>query len=81
MVSGAQAFARPEPKTLAGDLLLLFTSQSGNVTFTSANGMTVHAHSDIILARCPSLLKSRNEFIQLPEHSSVLTALLTYFTC
>lgn len=74
----ASAFTRPERKTLAGDLLSLFTTQSGDITLITPNETKLRAHSDILLARCPFLLKSHGDTIHVNEHPDVLKVLLTF---
>ena len=74
----APPFERPQPTTLAGDMLALFQSQTGDVTFVTPTGEAVKAHSPIVLARCPTLLKSRSDPIHVADHPAVLKTVLHY---
>jgi hypothetical protein len=72
------SYVPPSPGTLAGDLLQLLSSHTGDVTFLTPNGTSIKAHSTIVLARCPTLLKARGDPIHVPDHPSVVAALLQY---
>ena len=95
MTSAALPFDRPAPGTLAGDLLALLQSGTGDVCFRAATGEEVartaalpppdspqlRAHSAVVLARCPALLKAHTQPIRVPDHGAALRLVLQWIYC